>query len=608
MLHFFQSIRFKLILIYILLILIAMQLIGIYFVRELESNFLNNFSDTMNRQADLLSFNLARYLNEGEAEDGASFKSEDRQDIEYLMNSMFAIPEGEVQVIDQNGIVLTTSSETKSWVIGQKNTQTEVTRALLGTRDEVIKLDQQTGHRIKIISVPIKDAEKILGAILIVASLEDLYSTMNNINEIFISGMIIALLLTASLGVLLSRTITQPIKEITQKASAMTKGDFNRVVTIRSGDEIGQLGEAFNRMSAHLKDAISLNEEEKEKLTSILSNMSDGVIATDGEGRVILVNRRARHILQKEDNEMVGQEISELLHISKTKIDQFAFGDQPTILLHFSHDKAPVSVRATFTPIKRRTRGIIGLIVVLHDVTEQEKLDQTRKEFVANVSHELRTPLTTIKSYIEALEDGAWQDADLAPRFLHVTHQETERMIRLVNDLLQLSRLDSRETLSKRESVNLADMLEEVADRFSFQAMQRQIDIELSMDGALPKVWIHRDQMDQVLDNLVSNALKYTGGQGKIRIHAMMREEHVCIKIQDTGIGIPETDLEKIFDRFYRVDKARSRNMGGTGLGLSIAKEIIRSHGGAISLRSEVGRGTTVEFTIPIMEEGRLIG
>jgi two-component system sensor histidine kinase VicK len=602
MTRFFQSIQLKLIIVYILLIVIAMQLIGIYFVRELESNFLNNFSDTLNRQADLLAFNLARYLSEEQ------IPTAPNPDIDYLVNNLFAINDGEVQVIDQNGIVLSTSSEEKRWVIGQKNTQTEVTRALLGTRDEVIKIDQQTGHRLKFIAIPIKKENKILGAILMVASLEDLYNTMNNINEIFISGMIIALLLTASLGVLLSRTITQPIKEITNQAAAMTDGDFNRTVKVRSGDEIGQLGEVFNHMSSHLKEAISQNEEEKEKLTSILSNMSDGVIATDGEGKVMLVNQRARQMLQKELNEMIGVEVSQLLNMPKQKVDELALGDYPSTLLSISNEKALGSIRATFTPIKRRTKGIVGMIVVLYDVTEQEKLDQTRKEFVANVSHELRTPLTTIKSYLEALEDGAWEDSELAPRFLHVTHHETERMIRLVNDLLQLSRLDSKETPLKREMVNLIEMLEEVSDRFSFQAQQRHIKIELAMDFPIPQVWIDRDQIDQVLDNLVSNALKYTGEDGVVRIYAGAESQVIKILIEDNGVGIPEKDLEKIFDRFYRVDKARSRNMGGTGLGLSIAKEIIRSHGGTISIESEAGKGTQVVFSIPLSQEGRMTG
>jgi two-component system sensor histidine kinase VicK len=604
MVRFFQSIRFKLIVIYILLIMIAIQLIGIYFVRELESNFLNNFSDTINRQADLLAFNLVRYLSEEQEQDPA----ESNEDIDYLVNNLFAIQDGEVQVIDQNGIVLSTSLNDNRWVIGQKNTQTEVTRALLGTRDEVIKIDQQTGHRLKFLAVPIKDENKILGAILMIASLEEIYNTMNYINEIFISGTVIALLLTASLGVILSRTITNPVKEITHQASAIANGDFNRTVRVRSHDEIGQLGQAFNDMSKHLKEAISQNEEEKEKLTSILTNMSDGVIATDAEGRIMLVNRRAKEMLHKESIEMIGTEVADLFQIPKQKVDELVLGDHPSILLPPVDGLDEGIIRATFSPIKRRTKGIIGIIVVLHDITEQEKLDQTRKEFVANVSHELRTPLTTIKSYLEALEDGAWEDRELAPRFLHVTHQETERMIRLVTDLLQLSRLDSKETSSKRELVDIIEVLEEVSDRFSFQAHQRRITIELGMDLPIPLIWVDRDQIDQVLDNLVSNALKYTGENGSVRLHACVHQQMVKVTIEDNGIGIPEKDLDKIFDRFYRVDKARSRNMGGTGLGLSIAKEIIRAHEGTISIESLVGKGTKATFAIPVSQEGRMVG
>jgi two-component system sensor histidine kinase VicK len=263
-----------------------------------------------------------------------------------------------------------------------------------------------------------------------------------------------------------------------------------------------------------------------------------------------------------------------------------------------------LSVRVTFTPIHRRGEGISGTIAVLQDVTEQEKLEQARREFVANVSHELRTPLTTIKSYLEALDDGAIEDPQLANRFLGVTRSETERMIRLVTDLLHLSRLDSNQARISKESTRIADMLEEVADRFSFQLQQRGIQIVIHIEPGINRIVLDRDKIDQVLDNLVSNAIKYTADEGSIQIVAQpLNREFLEISVQDTGVGIPKKDLDRIFERFYRVDKARSRNMGGTGLGLSIAREIIKAHGGTITLDSEYGQGTRVSFTLPIQTE-----
>lgn len=257
-------------------------------------------------------------------------------------------------------------------------------------------------------------------------------------------------------------------------------------------------------------------------------------------------------------------------------------------------------IRVTFTPIHRREVGITGTIAVLQDVTEQEKLEASRREFVANVSHELRTPLTTIKSYTEALDDGALDDPPLASRFVGVIQNETYRMIRLVTDLLHLSRLDSKEALMRKQPTDVLEMLEDVADRFSFQMQQKDIGSEVKVGAGLPKALCDRDQIDQVLDNLVSNALKYTQPGGSITMGAVQAPGGMlAIAVQDTGIGIPKKDLDRIFERFYRVDKARSRSMGDAGLGLSIAREIVMAHGGTISIQSELGQGTKVTFTLP---------
>jgi two-component system sensor histidine kinase VicK len=259
----------------------------------------------------------------------------------------------------------------------------------------------------------------------------------------------------------------------------------------------------------------------------------------------------------------------------------------------------------TLTPIRRRDKGVVGSIAVLQDVTESEKLEESRREFVANVSHELRTPLTTIKSYAEALGDGALEEPPLAERFVGVIRSETERMIRLVTDLLHLSRFDSRQASVRRQLTDMAEMMEEVVDRFSLQLRQKAITVKVQVEPDLQQAWLDRDGIDQVLDNLVSNAIKYTLDGGSISLLARLSEAgQLAVSVKDTGIGIPKKDLGRIFDRFYRVDKARSRSMGGTGLGLSIAREIVRAHGGAISLESEPGVGTTVTVTLPSAQEG----
>ncbi|GGH30104.1 cell wall metabolism sensor histidine kinase WalK [Paenibacillus segetis] len=599
---FFRTIQAKLIIIYVLLILIAMQLIGVYFVSAMKTSLTNNFTKELQERAELLSVLAAQNLGvTGEAAE------ESLDNLRVLVNNLFNINGAEIQVLDAGGKVLTTSKPSHADYVGTKNTQTVVSRALQGNRDNEEYIIDVDDIRKKVLAKPVYSGGKIVGAIYIAASMSDLYDTMERINNIFISGMLLALGLTAVLGVILAHTITSPIMELTRRATAVAEGQFHQTMPVLGNDEIGQLSKAFNYMTSRLRNALAQNEEEKEKLTSILTNMSDGVIATDETGHVILMNRRAHEMLQVEE-ESAGSDtdMMTLLNLSDEEREFLKQGTMhSTILENETGEGDTFLIRVTFTPIHRREIGIIGTIAVLQDVTEQEKLEASRREFVANVSHELRTPLTTIKSYTEALEDGAMNDPDLGPRFASVIQNQTERMIRLVTDLLHLSRLDSKEALLRKQPTRVMEMLEEVADRFSFQMQEKGIKPTIFIGKGVGTVWMDRDQIDQVLDNLISNAMKYTSEGGSIAIEARkIDDDGIAISVQDDGIGIPKRDLDRIFERFYRVDKARSRDMGGTGLGLSIAREIVKAHGGTIALQSDHGKGTKVIFTLPRQKQG----
>ena len=404
----FQTIQVKLIIIYVLMILVAMQLIGIYFFNTVETSFMNNFKESMNKQASLLAEYVRPYLS-GQADASAEGGRSVQDDLHDVVNNFNKISAAEIQVIDANGIIL--SSSQGQHHVSQRNTQIEITRALQGIGGTEWDVVDSLGVRKRAAAVSVWDDGRVVGAIYIVQSMEDLFQTIDRIKRIFIVGILIALTLTAMLGIILSNTITHPIKEITKKATAMAEGNFNQRVHVQSPDEIGQLGLAFNHMTQRLKEALSSIEEEKEKLASILANMNDGVIATDDMGTTIVMNRRAREMLQIQDGDGVGREISELLDLDKEQIDQFVFGEQQTTMLEIQvpQQEETLNIRVAFTPLFRRERGILGTIIVLHDVTEQEKMEQSRKEFVANVSHELRTPLTSIKSYLEALDDVRWK-------------------------------------------------------------------------------------------------------------------------------------------------------------------------------------------------------
>ncbi|GFR38211.1 PAS domain-containing sensor histidine kinase [Insulibacter thermoxylanivorax] len=603
---FFHTIQFKVIIIFVLLILFAMQLIGVYFLRTLENSFINNFSESLRNQAAILANYVQPYLapgNEGQNE------QQIYQELDAIINNLNTISGAEIQVIDSTGVVVSASSQLPRSIIGQRNSQTEVTRALQGIRMNEKEIIDSNGIRKKTIAIRVGEGGQVYGAVYMVASMEEQFETINNIIGFFMYGTFFALGMTVLLSIILSNTITKPIKEITKQATEMAEGNFSRSVAVKSSDEIGQLGEAFNYMSKRLREALASNEEEKKRLASILSNMSDGVIATDDAGRVIVMNRRAEQILDLTADEAMGKPISEVLGVTLEETLEYTLGQDVSVLLHREkRDEEIVNVRVNFTAI-RRDEEVTGIIAVLHDVTEEEKMENSRREFVANVSHELRTPLTTIKSYLEALEDGALEDPELARRFIGVTRTESERMIRLVNDLLHLSRFDSHQATMFKEPVEIQEMLEEVIDRFSFQLQQRDIRINLNIEPGMPLVSCDPDQIDQVLDNLISNAIKFSYEGGLIEVTArQLDQEFVQISVKDSGIGIPQRHLERIFERFYRVDKARSRNMGGTGLGLSIAREIVKAHGGTIHLDSEMNKGTTVVFTLPLhREEGAAV-
>jgi two-component system sensor histidine kinase VicK len=597
--HFFNRIQWKFITIYTLLILIAMQVIGAYFIKSLESHYINNFTRLLDQQAGLLVHSIQNYLSEAEGKgDGESYR-----DIDSFIEQMVSSPHVEIQVLDQNGIVLSTNID-KQTIIGQRNTQLEVKRALTGTRDETIRIHPKNGHRMKILSLPIKIKGEVVGALYLMGSMEETYQTIKEINNILATGTLIALVFTAGLGIAISRTITSPIKEMKDQATAMADGDFSRMVKVYGQDEIGQLARSFNHLSKRLSTALSENEEEKKKLSSILSYMSDGVIATNHAGRIILMNQRAEQMLNKKEFEVIGTSITKLLSIKDFPIKGRSFEEVQKFLIRLENEDQLQILQVNATPIKREGKKHQGIIAVLQDVTNQEKLEKERKDFVANVSHELRTPLTTMKSYLEALEDGVLHDPTLGPRFIQVIQNETERMIRLVNDLLQLSKIDKKIRLFIQE-VDLRVLIEDITDRFSVQLKQRSIRLLLSFDQDLPLVFLDRDQMIQVFDNLLSNAIKYSHDGGNINIKVTQQQSQIQISITDEGVGIPKSDLEHIFQRFYRVDKARSRDMGGTGLGLSIAREMIVAHKGNISIESEYGEGTTVTISLPlIMEEG----
>ncbi len=591
---FFKSIHFKLIIIYVLLIIIASQIIGVYFTKQLEQQLMSNQSKLLDERANLLAYNLAQEMTKPR-EDRSTLTT----DINAILRELFKIEGAEVQVIDQHRVVLGTSNPQNSYIVGQQSTEVRVTRALIGTPDRDFGRDQRTGHRMRLLVWPIMSDDGPIGALYIKASMEETYAQIQQINGILATGTAIALVISSLLVILVARTITTPIIDMRKQTLRMGHGDFSRQVPVYSNDEIGQLAISFNDMTLKLKEAISTRANEEKRLKSVLAHMTDGVIATDAKGQVILMNKRAEELLSLSSHQVIGQPLPDVLRLTETFAIYDLYDQSESVLLDFSTEKNEFLLQANFSVIQEEDGPINGLITVLHDVTEQEKIEQDRREFVANVSHELRTPLTTIKSYLEALEDGVMLDPELAPRFLNVTQNETERMIRLVNDLLQLSKMDSQDFKLDYQWVDFALFTHEIIDRFEMIAENKHIHFTRDITKHPTYVEIDRDKMTQVFDNIITNAVKYSPEGGNVTVTLLHQGNNVRIGISDEGIGIPTENQTKLFERFYRVDKARARSVGGTGLGLAIAKELVHAHGGEIWVQSEEGVGTTFFFTLP---------
>lgn len=598
--RFFNSVRMKLVIIFVLLIFVSMQIIGVYFVQKLENQMVSNFEKSIKERVGLILFTVQGEMTK--ARTGSDEKLETSLKKILMKYSSEASEDiEEILVVDTNAQIIGVSTADDQGLIGKTSRDENIKKALTsGVADDNDKplVQESSGDRIWVLAEPIKKGNETIGCIRTVTKIEKVYKQIENIKDIMKTGTFISLVITAVLGLIVSEMITRPISELRKQAVAMSKGNYFRKARIYGNDEIGQLASTFNSLSRKLQDAQSTTEAEKRKLSSVLAYMSDGVIATDRKGNVILINQPALKMLDVTNEEALTKTITELLDIENEYDFESLLEGKESLVLDYSDGSKKYYLRANFSAIKRETGFINGLITVLHDSTEQEKNEDERKEFVANVSHELRTPLTTMRSYLEALSDGAIKNEKLADKFLGVVREETERMIRLVNDLLNLSKLENGSGTINLHWINFGKFFNKIIDRFEM-TKDRQVTFKREIPETPILVEIDPDKLNQVIDNIISNALKYSPEGGQISFKVQVLEKTIEVSIRDQGMGIPKGNVEKIFQRFYRVDKARSRKLGGTGLGLAIAKEIITSHQGSIFARSIEGVGTTIIFSLP---------
>jgi len=452
------------------------------------------------------------------------------------------------------------------------------------------------------VAVPVRDGGHIIGVLRLALPLTAVTASYATVHRVMLLGGALALLVALGIGIVVAGRVTRPVIEMQSIARQMSEGNFFVRAPTRSPDEIGTLGRSLNVMAGRLREKIQDLQQEQSKLTAILDAMVEGVIAVDGHEHIVLMNERARVIFglgpgrgeRKPFLEVIrNAELHQVFRDSREAPEGNVLRRE--VRVTGSADRL-LQVHAV---LLRLTGGELGLVMVLHDVTSLRRLEQIRTEFVANVSHELRTPLTAIQGYLETLLAGALDEPENARRFLEIVFRHTERLGRLINDLTDLSDIELGKVSLSLQPLPLDEVVESVVAMMRPRAESGGVAVRVELPAGLPAVRADDDRLTQILVNLVDNAVKYTGRGGTVSISAReVGDGMLEVAVADTGIGIPASDLPRITERFYRVDKARSRELGGTGLGLAIVKHLVMAHGGELKLESEVGKGTIARFTL----------
>ena len=600
--RFFRSIQFKIPVLFIFMLMISLQLIVANFLRQLETQMISNFQEQIQLQVGFLKNSVQPILDR---------EDKDEVKITEISKILQDYPTGssivEARVLDSQGYILGTTNQSQQSVVGTRTTESDAQQVLLTNTVYTYNYTEHDTRYWKIVS-PISSSSgnsgNPLGIISVTTNIESRYAQVKDIGVIFVSSSLIAIVLVIIITFLISQGITKPIAEMKKQTEKIAEGNYTGEVKIYSDDELGQLGQAINDLSFKIKEAQESTESERQRLDSVLRHMSDGVIATDRRGRIVIMNTAALDILNLKSEKVIGIPLLSILPLEEKVSFRELLETQQERLIHLEDDGEDSIIQCEFSVIQRESGFVSGLVCVLTDVTEQQKIDRERRNFVSNVSHELRTPLTSIKSYTEALVDGAWENKEIAPGFLKVIETETERMMRMITDLLNLSRMDQNRLGLEKEFINMNELVVHIVSRFEMVLQSepyRDKNYRILTDITQRDLWVELDQdkITQVLDNIINNAIKYSPDGGRIIIRLMETHTDIIVSVSDEGLGIARKDIPHLFDRFYRVDKARSRAMGGSGLGLAIAQEVVQLHGGKIWVNSIENKGSTFFVSLP---------
>jgi two-component system phosphate regulon sensor histidine kinase PhoR len=511
--------------------------------------------------------------------------------------------ETRITIIAAGGEVLADSHYEISEMDNHRNRPEVVQAIRSGSAGNAIRYSETIGEEMLYYAVPIRDQEELIGILRTARPLEFIRNVLIEDIKSYLFFFVILAVITILLGWLLTYSIVKPLETVTETAEKISEGDLSQRIPVRKyNSEIEKLARMFNFMAGELEDKITEISQEKNRIEAILESMVDGVIAVDKERKVSLINPAARRIFNIEAVRIKGKELISTLF--SHRIDMYlqrSFDKKESISREIKYKNPEQKIiQATFIPLLDEEEKVNGGVIVLTDITELRKLETVRNDFVANVSHELRTPLTSMVGYLDTLLESDIEDQETRNRFLRIIKEETDRLSILIKDLLNLSRIESHSFDLKAENFN--EVLNKVINLLRKNAENKNIDFQVEIPENLPNVYMVREQIKQVLINLIDNAIKYTPSGGKIKIKVEKEGDKVYFSVKDNGMGIPQADQERIFERFYRVDKARSRALGGTGIGLSIVRNIIKQHGSEIQVKSREGAGSEFYFYLKAAE------
>jgi len=583
-----KKISWKLFFTYIIIIIICVMAISLLSTIQLRNFYINHLASNLESNAALVKDILYKDLTENNLSRITSKTETLGKEIKTR-----------ITIIDTKGKVLG-DSEKNPALMENHSDRPEIKEALQGKTGKSTRYSATLEIDMLYIAIPIITDNQILGAVRLSLPLVEVNENITQLRRITFFAAIIGLLIASLVSLIMSLSITRPLREMTEISQRISKGDFSKKLKIRSQDEIGQLADSLNLMSEELANKIRIISEDKDKMEVVLSSVIEGIAAIDKEGRIILFNHALKNMIDCSSDRVLGKfhwEIIRNNQLNELLKEALQKGQALTreITLFSPQEKI---FHASANPLTEKNK-VWGAVVVLNDITEIKKLEKMRSEFVANVSHELRTPLTSIQGFVETLKERAIDDPKKARYFLTIIERQSNRLNNLIEDLLQLSKIESQEIAMNLQSIDLRDLIDKTILEFKEKIDQKEQQVKINISPQFPLLKVDSEQMELVLRNLLDNAIKYTPNRGKISISALEKAENIYIEVADNGIGISAEHLPRIFERFYRADKDRSRKLGGTGLGLAIVKHIVQAHKGTIGIESKPGKGSKFFFTLP---------